>query len=70
VTGGQFPPAVGIYLEAERLRRTFPEWTFSVHVRDGVRTRIEAVNPASADLYAVISSNPADVWRELRKVHS
>jgi hypothetical protein len=67
VTAGRFPAAVGVCFEAERLRRTFPEWTFSVHVRDGARTRIEAVNPDSADPYALISSNPADIWRELRQ---
>ena len=67
MTGGQLPAAVSVYFEAERLRRTFPGWTFSVHVRDGVRTRIEAVNADSADPYALISSNPADIWRELRQ---
>ena len=67
MTGGQLPTAVSVYFEAERLRRTFPGWTFSVHVYDSARTRIEAVNADSADPYALISSNPADIWRELRQ---
>ena len=67
MTGGQVPAAVSVYFEAERLRRTFPGWTFTVRVHDGAPTRIEAVNPDSADPYALISSNPADIWRELRQ---
>lgn len=69
MTGGQLPTAVSIYFEAEALRRTFPGWTFHVQAWPGqsVRVRIEAVNADSADPYAVISSNPADIWRELRQ---
>jgi hypothetical protein len=68
MTGGQLPTSVSVYFEAEALRRTFPGWTFSVHVFEGVRTRIEAVSAVSADPCALISSDPADIWRELSKV--
>jgi hypothetical protein len=68
MTGGQLPASVAVYLEAEALRRTFPGWTFSVHVFEGVPTRIEAVSADSADPCALISSNPADIWRELSQV--
>jgi hypothetical protein len=66
MTGQQpFPEAVRIYLQAEALRRAFPAWSFAVHVWPAGRARIEAVNSASADPYALISTDPAEIWAEL-----
>ncbi len=61
-----FSAAVRIYLQAEALRRAFPAWSFAVHAWPSGRTRIEAVNPASADPYKLISTDPAEIWAELR----
>jgi hypothetical protein len=59
-------PGVRIYLQAEALRRAFPAWAFAVQVWAGDRLRIEAVNRDGGDLYALISSDPAELWTELR----
>lgn len=66
---GQQPlsETVRIYLQVEALRRAFPAWSFAVHVWPADRARIEAVNPASADPYASISTDPAEIWAELRR---
>lgn len=66
MTGQQFPPEVRIYLQAEALRRAFPGWQIAVQAWAGHRALIEAVNPASGDPYALISSDPAEIWAELR----
>ncbi len=68
MTGQQpFSEAVRIYIQAEALRRAFPTWSFAVHAGPAGRARIEAVNPASADPYALISTDPAEIWAELRR---
>lgn len=65
MTGQQFPPEVRIYLQAEALRRAFPGWSIAVQAWAGHRARIEAVNQEGGGLYALISSDPAELWAEL-----
>jgi hypothetical protein len=62
-----FSEAVRIYIQAEALRREFPVWSFAVHAWPNGRAWIEAVNSASADPYALISSDPTEIWAELRR---
>ena len=63
----QLPDAtISLYLQAEALRRAFPAWSIAVQPWAGGRARIEAVNPHGGGLYALISTDPADLWRELR----
>ena len=63
----QLPDAtISLYLHAEALRRAFPAWSIAVQPWAGDRARIEAVNPHGGGLYALISTDPADLWRELR----
>jgi hypothetical protein len=67
VTGGlPFSDSVRFYLQAEALRREFPAWGFAVQSWTSGQLCIEAVNRDGGGLYAMISSDPADVWRELR----
>jgi hypothetical protein len=54
-----------LYLQAEALRREFPAWSIAVQPRAGDRARIEAVNPDGGGLYALISTDPAELRREL-----
>ena len=63
-TGGR-AAGVDVYLQAEAIRRAFPSWTIAVHSWAGGRTRIEAVNRDGGGLYALISSDPAEIWAEL-----
>jgi hypothetical protein len=66
VTGWPVPDAaVSLYLQAEALRRAFPAWSIAVQPWAGDRARIEAVNPDGGGLYALISTDPAELWREL-----
>jgi hypothetical protein len=66
------PPdaTISFYLQAEALRRAFPAWLIAVQPWHGDRARIEAVNPHGAGLYALISTDPAELWRELRASHA
>ena len=57
--------AISLYLHAEALRRAFPAWSIAVQPWQGDRARIEAVNPHGGGLYALISTDPAELWREL-----
>ena len=66
MTGQPFPEAVLIYIQAEALRRAFPSWTIAVQPWTSNRARIEAVNRDGGSLYALISSDPAEIWAELR----
>jgi len=67
VTAGlPFSQSVRFYLQAEALRREFPAWGFAVQVWTSGQLCIEAVNRDGGGLYALISSDPADIWRELR----
>jgi hypothetical protein len=59
-------PAIRLYLQAEQLRRAFPGWQIAVQNWAGDRLRIEAVNRDGGDPYCLISSDPCEVWRELR----
>jgi hypothetical protein len=71
VTGWPAPDAtISLYLQAEALRRAFPAWLIAVQPWHGDRARIEAVNPHGGGLYALISTNPAELWRELRAGHA
>jgi hypothetical protein len=66
VTGWLVPDAtVSIYLQAEALRRAFPAWSIAVQPWTGDRARIEAVNRHGGGLYALISTDPDELWREL-----
>jgi hypothetical protein len=66
VTGRPAPDAmISLYLQAEALRRAFPAWSIAVQPWQGDRARIEAVNPHGGGLYALISTDPAELWREL-----
>jgi hypothetical protein len=65
-TGLPFSESVRFYLQAEALRRAFPAWGFAVHPWISGHLCIEAVNRDGGGLYALISSDPADIWRELR----
>ena len=67
MTGRLFPDAtLNVYLQAEALRRTFPRWSIAVRARPGHRARIEAVSRDGDGLYCLISTDPAEIWRELR----
>jgi hypothetical protein len=69
VTAGvPFSDSVRLYLQAEALRREFPAWGFAVQSWTSGRLCIEAVNRDGGGLYALISSDPAEIWRELRAV--
>jgi hypothetical protein len=61
---------ISLYLQAEALRRAFPAWSIAVQPRHGDRARIEAVNPHGSGLYALISTDPAELWRELSASHA
>jgi hypothetical protein len=66
VTGWPVPDAtITLYLQAEALRRAFPAWSIAVQPWAGDRARIEAVNLDGGALYALISTDPAELWREL-----
>lgn len=66
MTGQPSPPELQVYIQAEALRRAFPAWQIAVQAWVGDRLRIEAVNRDGGGLYALISSDPAELWRELR----
>jgi hypothetical protein len=71
VSGWPAPDAaISFYLQAEALRRAFPAWSIAVQPWHGDRARIEAVNPHGGGLYALISTDPAELWRELRASHA
>jgi hypothetical protein len=59
-----------LHLHAEALRRAFPAWSIAVQPWAGDRARIEAVNPHGSGLYALISTDPAELWRELSACHT
>jgi hypothetical protein len=61
---------ISLYLQAEALRRAFPAWSIAVQPWTGDRARIEAVNPDGSGLYALISTDPAELWRELYARHA
>jgi hypothetical protein len=61
---------ITLYLQAEALRRAFPAWSIAVQPWAGDRARIEAVNSRGGGLYALISTDPAELWRELRAGHA
>jgi len=65
-TGLPFSESVRFYLQAEALRRAFPAWGFAVQVWTSGHLCIEAVNRDGWGLYTLISSDQADIWRELR----
>jgi hypothetical protein len=68
---GPVPDAmIGFYLQAEALRRAFPTWLIAVQPWPCDRARIEAVNPHGDGLYALISTDPAELWRELCARHA
>lgn len=56
---------IGLYHQAEALRRAFPRWSIAVQPWTGDHARIEAVNPDGGDPYCLISTDPAELWREL-----
>jgi len=64
--GLPFSDSVRMYLQAEALRRAFPAWGFAVQVWTSGLLYIEAVNRDGGDLYALISSDPREIWAELR----
>jgi hypothetical protein len=71
MTGRPAPDAtISLYLQAEALRRAFPAWSIAVQPWRGDRARIEAVNRDGAGLYALISTDPAELWRELCASHA
>lgn len=61
---------IRLYRQAEALRRAFPAWSIAVQPRHGDRARIEAVNPHGGGVYALISTDPAELWRELSASHA
>jgi hypothetical protein len=61
---------ISLYLQAEALRRAFPAWSIAVQPWHGDRARIEAVNPHGGGLYALISTDPAELWHELGAGHA
>jgi hypothetical protein len=71
VPGWPVPDAtISLYLQAEALRRAFPAWSIAVQPWAGDRARIEAVNTRGGGLYALISTDPAELWRELCASHA
>jgi hypothetical protein len=71
VTGRPVADAtISCYLQAEALRRAFPAWSIAVQPWHGDRARIEAVNRHGGALYALISTDPAELWRELHASHA
>ena len=66
MTGLPFPEQLRMHMQAEALRRAFPGWAIAVQAWSGNRLRIEAVNQDGGDLYALVSSDPREIWAELR----
>jgi hypothetical protein len=66
VSGLPFPEQLRMHMQAEALRRAFPGWPIAVQAWSGNRLRIEAVNQGGGDLYALVSSDPREIWAELR----
>ena len=62
----QFARQIRLAVQADALQRAFPGWTICVQNWESGRARIEAVNRNGGDPYALISSDPAELWRELR----
>jgi hypothetical protein len=65
VIESQFARQVRLAVQAEALRQAFPGWTIAIRNWPGDRLRIEAVNREDSNLYALISSDPAEIWAEL-----
>ena len=61
---------ISLYVQAEALQCAFPAWSIVVQPWKGDRARIEAVNPHGGGLYALISTDPAELWRELCASHA
>jgi hypothetical protein len=58
----------GIYLQAEALRGAFPDWSIAVLTQAGRSARIEAVRRDGGNPCCLISSDPGEIWTELRAV--
>jgi hypothetical protein len=54
-------------VQADALQLAFPSWQITIQNWGGDRLRIEAVNKGDGELYALISSDPAEIWQELRR---
>jgi hypothetical protein len=67
VSGSLFARQIRAAVQADALQLAFPGWQFTVQHWPGDRLRIEAVNQGDGDLYALISSDPAEIWHELRR---
>jgi hypothetical protein len=61
-----FARQIRLAVQTSALQQAFPRWSFSVQNWDNDRLRIEAVNRNGGDPYALISSDPAELWAELR----
>jgi hypothetical protein len=66
LTGLPFPEQLRMHMQAEALRHAFPGWAIAVQAWSGNRLRIEAVNRGDGGLYALVSSDPREIWAELR----
>ena len=61
-----FARQIRLAVQAAALQQAFPGWTIAVQNWDNDWLRIEAVNRTGGDPYALISSDPAELWVELR----
>jgi hypothetical protein len=67
MTGWPVPPAPGPHVQAAALRTAFPGYIVNVITRRGEKPRFEVVaRDTSRSLYCLISSDPREIWRELR----
>jgi hypothetical protein len=55
-------------IQADAIQQAFPGWQVTVQNWAGDRLRIEAVNRDHVSgLFCLISSDPAEIWQELRR---
>jgi hypothetical protein len=63
-------PVRTAYRQAEAMRRAFPGWLVAVQTFDHGRPRIEVVNREGHNPLVMISSDPRELWAELRRANT
>ena len=67
MTGWPIPPASAAHVQAAALRAAFPRYAVNVITRWDNKPRFEVVARDGGDPYCLISDDPREIWRELRK---